>query len=119
MKLLPHYQAIVDMVDHKIIGYEATIKGIRGKEEIGAVQLFEEAQYQDNTTQLDFEARKVSLKNGLPFLQYQERLFLNMVPDSLYLPDSWFPVRTPIHQITLEITEQAPILTNNDLIQNL
>lgn len=106
MELRVRFQPIIDVWKRKRIGYEATMRGNRGE---GAVEMLAQAKQSGRTMELDLQARSVAVREGLSLLGQDQRLFLNIAPETLqnrlhdYLKD------IPLDCIVLEITEQAPV----------
>lgn len=121
MRLIPHYQKIVDFEELRVIGYEATI---RGEDDFGglfsAPYLFESAKKEGKVDELDIQARAISTHYGLPLLNQGQRLFLNIAPQTFQNQTEWFSIRNlPFEKITLEVTEQAPIHVTQRVLDRL
>ncbi len=109
MKLIPLFQPIFDIWNESIMGYEATIKG---KYNESARTLFRKAFYEGRITKLDIEARKVAVKDGIQLLEEEQKLFVNISPQSVNdidFNDWWGTDDIPYKKVVLELTESAPL----------
>lgn len=106
MSLIPFFQPVCDVWAHKVIGYEATIRGAHREP---ALELFADALLKGTVVDFDQQAREIAVKQGMRFLQPEEKLFLNICPQSLTEKREWIPQGIPKEQVVLEITEQMPI----------
>ncbi|GIM47680.1 hypothetical protein DNHGIG_32290 [Collibacillus ludicampi] len=104
--IVPRFQPIVDVLANCNIGFEATIRGVHGEP---AQDLFQRALKQGQVTELDREARVVAIEEGMPILEPNQKLFLNIAPQSLAEAVHWLPEDAPVERIVLEITEQLPL----------
>ncbi|HHY67974.1 MAG TPA: EAL domain-containing protein [Alicyclobacillus sp.] len=115
--IVPRFQPIVDTWQNRVIGFEATVRGVRGE---SAQALFERAKSQERVVDLDFEARSLALQAGLPMLKDGQRLFLNCTSDTVQQKLDAFLADVPLNRVVLEITEQMPIrLEMNRLREDL
>ncbi len=80
------FQPIVDLQRNGVIGFEALSRGPAGTSQQSPVSLFEAAAATDLVFELDRHCRRLALRTarGLP---PPHRLFVNVVPASMYDPD--------------------------------
>ncbi len=109
------YQPVVDVVAHRVVGYEALTRVCHGRF-TNADLLFKAATESDSLWSLERLCRRKALE-GLPEMAPDELLFLNVQPDALYDPelrDVGFLDRlreaglTP-ERIVLEMTEHSAV----------
>ncbi len=109
------YQSVLDLVDRKVIGLEALTRVPRSRFPNPEI-LFKVAHQNNTLWTLERICRNRALQ-GLPRLQDDQKLFLNVEPDSLHDPDLLnqpFSDRLQAaglqpQQIVLEITEHTAI----------
>jgi EAL domain-containing protein (putative c-di-GMP-specific phosphodiesterase class I) len=109
------YQPVVDVIDLRVVGYEALTRVAPGRFETTDL-LFKAATENDSLWSLERLCRRKALE-GLPELQEEELLFLNVQPDAIYDPelrDMAFLSRLQevgLHprQIVLEMTEHSAV----------
>lgn len=109
------YQPVLDLVDRKVIGMEALTRVPRGRFPNPEV-LFKIAHQNNTLWTLERICRNRALE-GLPRLDDEQKLFLNVEPDSLHDPhlleqpfsDRLMEAGLRPQQIVLEITERTAI----------
>lgn len=109
------YQPVVDVIDLRVVGYEALTRVARGRFESTDL-LFKAATENDSLWSLERLCRRKALE-GLPAIRTDELLFLNVQPDAIYDPelrDRSFLARLAevgLHpgQIVLEMTEHSAV----------
>ena len=109
------YQPVVDVVDLRVVGYEALTRVAPGRFQ-NTDLLFKAATENDSLWSLERLCRRKALE-GLPELSADELLFLNVQPDAIYDPelrDMAFLERLTqvgLHprQIVLEMTEHSAV----------
>ena len=109
------YQPVVDVVDRRVVGYEALTRVDHGRFQ-NADLLFKAAMENDSLWNLERLCRRKALE-GLPEMRPDELLFLNVQPDALYDPelrDVAFMDRLSaagLHpgRIVLEMTEHSAV----------
>ena len=79
------YQPVVDLVDQRVIGYEALTRVAPGRFP-NTDLLFKAANENDSLWSLERLCRRRALE-GLPQLERDQLLFLNIQPDALYDPE--------------------------------
>ena len=79
------YQPVVDVIDLRVVGYEALTRVAPGRFE-NTDLLFKAATENDSLWSLERLCRRKALE-GLPELGAEELLFLNVQPDALYDPE--------------------------------
>lgn len=84
-RLHPLFQPLVNLREHRIIGYEALIRGPSDGPLHAPLNLFDAANRAGRLAELELLARQVSLER-FKRLQLPERLFLNVSPECLYAP---------------------------------
>jgi EAL domain-containing protein (putative c-di-GMP-specific phosphodiesterase class I) len=105
-QVYPRFQKIVDVIGSSVIGYESTIRGCRGE---SAQMLFERSSKHGTLQQLDRIARWKAVEQGIPLLQLNQLLFINVSTFSLFHGELEFPEHTPLNRIVLEVVEQMPL----------
>ncbi|MDD5227731.1 MAG: EAL domain-containing protein, partial [Methylococcales bacterium] len=115
--LTPHFQPIISLVEKKIIGYEALIRGPSDSCLHNPINLFRVAEEFNLTTQLDFMCREISIEHYAHFNLNTKLLFLNVSPHILRSP-KFKPGETlrylaqfslSPHDVVIELTEHKPI----------
>lgn len=106
VEYIPVYQPILDIIEGKIIGFEANMRGkMKGSEkEINYYELKKE-----NIANLDFNARDKAITAFKLFNKY--KLFVNATPEELGKPIFFEDI--DLSKIVLEITEDS-VLNPND-----
>ena len=79
------YQPIVDMAEHKTMGFEALSRGPAGSEFQSPLDLFATAEEGNLAFELDRLCRQKALKNAKGFPS-ETKLFVNILPSSMYDP---------------------------------
>ena len=80
------FQPIVDLQTGATLGFEALSRGPAGTQQHSPVNLFEAAKATDLTFELDRHCRRQALRTARD-LPPPHRLFINVVPASMYDPD--------------------------------
>jgi EAL domain-containing protein (putative c-di-GMP-specific phosphodiesterase class I) len=109
------YQPVVDLVDRRVVGYEALTRVARERFQ-NTDLLFKAATENDSLWSLERLCRRKALE-GLPALGSDELLFLNVQPDAIYDPelrdiaflDRLGQVGLHPSQIVLEMTEHSAV----------
>ena len=123
-KLTPYFQPIVSLTQHKIIGYEALIRGPSDSPLHSAFNLFDTAERFNLSTRLEFVCRELTIQRYAS-LAIREKLFINVSPSVLLQPDfengmtlkylDKFGVDPRL--IVIELTEHQPT-DNYELMRN-
>ncbi|MDD1606932.1 MAG: EAL domain-containing protein, partial [Methylococcaceae bacterium] len=123
-KLTPYFQPIVSLTQHKIIGYEALIRGPSDSPLHSAFNLFDTAERFNLSTRLEFVCRELTIQRYAS-LAIREKLFINVSPSVLLQPDfengmtlkylDKFGVDPCL--IVIELTEHQPT-DNYELMRN-
>lgn len=109
------YQPVVDILDRRVLGYEALTRVGSGRFETIEL-LFKAAQANDALWSLERLCRRKAI-DGLPPMADGQLLFLNIEPDSIHDPHLAGPefvellatkALTP-HQVVLEMTEHSAV----------
>jgi EAL domain-containing protein (putative c-di-GMP-specific phosphodiesterase class I) len=109
------YQPVVWLAARRVIGYEALTR-VPGDHFETVELLFKAAQQHDSLWRLERLCRRKALE-GLPTLDGEQMLFLNIEPDSIHDPELRdLPFRTLVSdaglrpsQIVLEVTEHSAV----------
>lgn len=123
-KLTPYFQPIISLTQHKIIGYEALIRGPSDSPLHSAFNLFDTAERFNLSTRLEFVCRELTIQRYAS-LAIREKLFINVSPSVLLQPDfengmtlkylEKFGVDPRL--IVIELTEHQPT-DNYELMRN-
>lgn len=123
-KLTPYFQPIVSLIQKKIIGYEALIRGPSDSPLHSAFNLFGTAERFNLSTKLEFVCRELTIQRYAS-LGIREKLFINVSPSVLLQPNfkngmtlkflNQFGVDP--HCIVIELTEHQPT-DNYELMRN-
>jgi EAL domain-containing protein (putative c-di-GMP-specific phosphodiesterase class I) len=109
------YQPIVDIVDRRVIGFEALTRVAGGR--FGSVEtLFKVAEADDTLWSLERLCRRKALE-GVPALAPDQLLFLNIEPNSAHDPELMSPefleglkaAGLSPRQVVLELTEHSAV----------
>lgn len=84
-KLTPYFQPIVSIVQKKVIGYEALIRGPSNSSLHSPLNLFEVAERYKLSARLDFLCRKIIIQQYAKF-NLDAKLFINVSPNVLSQP---------------------------------
>lgn len=103
MQLIPHLQAIVEVENASIHGYEATIRGHEHSKDLSAAILLRRAQRKHRLPDFDAEVYEAVLSA----YSYSHPLFVNCTPQTLSQRQLRFPIGTDLSRIVLEITERS------------
>jgi EAL domain-containing protein (putative c-di-GMP-specific phosphodiesterase class I) len=109
------YQPVVDIVHRRVIGFEALTRVGTGRFE-NVETLFKAAEASDALWSLERLCRRKALE-GMPILESNQLLFLNIEPDSAHDPqltgpqflDGLAAAGLSPHQIVLELTEHSAV----------
>lgn len=109
------YQPVVDIVDRRVIGFEALTRVGSGRFET-VEMLFKAAEANDALWSLERLCRRKALE-GLPALGRDQMLFLNIEPDSIHDPqltgppflDALSDAGLSPTQVVLELTEHSAV----------
>ncbi|ASF40203.1 EAL domain-containing protein [Halobacillus halophilus] len=80
-----HLQPIVDMKNDEIYGYESLLR--TEGENINPAELFSHAQRSGLQSMLDQKARRTAVKAKSDFLQKGQKIFINFLPSTIYVPE--------------------------------
>ncbi|MDD5227231.1 MAG: GGDEF domain-containing protein [Methylococcales bacterium] len=115
-KLTPHFQPIVSLLQKKIIGYEALIRGPSNSPLHSPLNLFDIADRYGLSSQLEFVCRELSIQHFAEF-NLNAKLFLNVSPHVLLQPE--FKTGETLrylerfglnpHKVVIELTEYKPV----------
>src|SRR5262249_56894642 len=108
------YQPVVDVVEHRVIGFEALTRVGSGRFE-NIELLFKTAEANDALWALERLCRRKALED-LPALGAGQLLFLNVEPDSIHDPhlggpqflDGLAAAGLSPRQVVLELTQHSP-----------
>lgn len=122
-KLTPYFQPIISLIQKKIIGYEALIRGPSDSPLHSAFNLFDTAQRFNLTTKLEFICRELTIQRYAS-LGLREKLFINVSPSVLLNPKFKTGITLKLlnkfgvdpHSIIIELTEHQP--TDNYELMN-
>lgn len=107
IELVPVFQPIVDTAGGiQCIGYEALIRGRQFLRLYGAKEVFEHASEFGGSKVLDERIRDLEVEVGLPLLNGNQRLFLNL-PTQACFEFSWQVLMQDAKEIVLEVSEHA------------
>ena len=107
MDLVPVFQPVVDTAGGvRPIGYEALIRGKASTRMRGAKEVFERADEFGGFKLLDKRIRDLEIEIGMPLLQGDQRIFLNLPPRACRDP-SWETLRSVANLIVIEVSERA------------
>jgi diguanylate cyclase (GGDEF)-like protein len=123
-KLTPHLQPIVSLIQKKIIGYEALIRGPSDSPLHSAFNLFNTAERFKLSTKLEFLCRELVIQRYAS-LAIKEKLFINVNTSVLLRPDFKTGITIKLlnkfgvdpRLIVIELTEYQPI-DNYELMRN-
>jgi EAL domain-containing protein (putative c-di-GMP-specific phosphodiesterase class I) len=109
------YQPVVDIVERRVVGFEALTRVGSGRFE-NVETLFKAAEANDALWSLERLCRRKALE-GMPVLEPDQLLFLNIEPDSANDPqltgpqflDGLAAAGLSPHQVVLEITEHSAV----------
>jgi EAL domain-containing protein (putative c-di-GMP-specific phosphodiesterase class I) len=109
------YQPVVDIVDRRVIGFEALTRVGKGRFE-NVETLFKAAEANDALWSLERLCRRRALE-GVPALEPDQLLFLNIEPDSAHDPqltgpqflDGLAEAGLSPRQVVLELTEHSAV----------
>ena len=114
IELIPVFQPITDIAGGiRPIGYEALIRGREALRWRGAKEVFERASEFGGSKALDQQIRDLEIEAGLPLVQAQQRIFLNL-PTHVCRDPTWLSLRSVATQLVLEVSEHAR-LTEADI----
>jgi diguanylate cyclase (GGDEF)-like protein len=123
-KLTPYFQPIVSLIQKKIIGFEALIRGPSDSPLHSAFNLFDTAEQFNLTTKLEFICRELTIQRYAS-LGIREKLFINVSPSVLLQPNfkNGMTLRflnkfgVDPHSLVIELTEHKPT-DNYELMSN-
>ncbi|MGP4062633.1 EAL domain-containing protein [Halobacillus sp. H74] len=80
-----HLQPIVDMKENRVFGYESLLR--TENQIVAPGKLFEYAQSSGMQSMLDQKARRAAVKAKSDFLLPGQKIFINFLPSTIYVPE--------------------------------